>query len=225
MKAEGLWRIEDYGGKVVWFVAGIAIGATIALLYAPASGEATRRQSPSKTQRSREALADSGKDMLDRGKEMYDRGRKLADDAADMFERGRKIVESTAVQFEGITISSMSSYDCSSRCRSLPAFSNEPVADFSKPANREAMEKALGEVRAQFGREYDLLIAGPAREDAGQTASLNPSRPSRSSGIHSKATAAHGARGGGSRRYAYFPGVERRRRAETRAECCCARPR
>ncbi len=46
-------------------------------------------------------------------------------------------------------------------------FSNEPVADFSKPANREAMERALREVRAQLGREYDLLIAGQAREDAG----------------------------------------------------------
>ncbi len=39
-------------------------------------------------------------------------------------------------------------------------FSNEPVADFSKPANREAMERALREVRAQLGREYELLIAG-----------------------------------------------------------------
>ena len=44
--------------------------------------------------------------------------------------------------------------------KTIPAFSNEPVADFSKPANREAIEKALRDVRAQFGREYDLVIAG-----------------------------------------------------------------
>jgi gas vesicle protein len=92
---------EDYGGKVVWFVAGIAIGATIALLYAPASGEVTRRKIVKKTNEGREALADSGKEMLDRGKEMYERGRKLADDAADMFERGRKIVESSAANLKG----------------------------------------------------------------------------------------------------------------------------
>ncbi|MBZ5609329.1 MAG: YtxH domain-containing protein [Acidobacteriia bacterium] len=92
---------EDYGGKVVWFAAGIAIGATIALLYAPASGEATRRRIAKQTQKGRDALAESGRDMLDRGKEMYDRGRKLADDAADMFERGRKIVESTASNLKG----------------------------------------------------------------------------------------------------------------------------
>ncbi|MBZ5609328.1 MAG: L-glutamate gamma-semialdehyde dehydrogenase [Acidobacteriia bacterium] len=74
--------------------------------------------------------------------------------------------------------------------RSLPAFSNEPVADFSKPANREAMEKALREVRAQFGREYDLLIAGRREKTPDKLHSLNPSRPAEIVGIHSKATAA-----------------------------------
>lgn len=92
---------EGTGNKVVWFVAGIAIGATIALLYAPASGEETRRKIRRKTEEGRAALADSGKEMLDRGKEMYAKGRKLADDAAEMFERGRKIVESTAANLKG----------------------------------------------------------------------------------------------------------------------------
>jgi gas vesicle protein len=92
---------DNNGGKVVWFVAGIAIGATIALLYAPASGEETRRKIRKKTEQGRAALADSGKEMLGRGKEMYEKGRKLADDAAEMFERGRKIVESTAANLKG----------------------------------------------------------------------------------------------------------------------------
>jgi gas vesicle protein len=87
---------EEYGSKAVWFMAGIAIGATVALLYAPATGEETRRTIARKAQRGRDALADSGSDLLDRGREMYERGRKLADEAADMFEKGRKIVESTA---------------------------------------------------------------------------------------------------------------------------------
>ena len=92
---------QDYGSKVVWFMAGIAIGATVALLYAPASGEDTRRQISRKAQKGRDALADSGSDILDRGRDMYERGRKLADEAADMFERGRKIVESTASNLKG----------------------------------------------------------------------------------------------------------------------------
>jgi gas vesicle protein len=92
---------EEYGGKAVWFMAGIAIGATVALLYAPATGEDTRRQITRKALRGRDALADSGSDLLDKGREMYERGRKLADEAADMFERGRKIVESTASNLKG----------------------------------------------------------------------------------------------------------------------------
>ncbi len=92
---------QDNGGKVVWFVAGVAIGATIALLYAPASGEETRGKIARKTEQGRAAIAGSGKEMLDRGREMYDKGRKLADDAADMFERGRKIVEGTAADVKG----------------------------------------------------------------------------------------------------------------------------
>jgi gas vesicle protein len=92
---------ESAGGKVVWFMAGIAIGATVALLYAPASGAQTRRKIVKKTQEHRDAVADSGREMLERGKEMYERGRKLADDAAEMFERGRKIVESTASNLKG----------------------------------------------------------------------------------------------------------------------------
>jgi gas vesicle protein len=92
---------ENHGDKVVWFVAGIAIGATIALLYAPAAGEVTRRKIVKKTEKGRAALTDSSKEMFERGKEMYEKGRKLADDAADMFERGRKIVESTAANLKG----------------------------------------------------------------------------------------------------------------------------
>ena len=87
---------ESSGDRIIWFLTGASIGAAIALLYAPASGAQTRRRIVKRTQQGRDAIADSGKDMLERGREMYERGRKLADEAADMFERGRKLVESTA---------------------------------------------------------------------------------------------------------------------------------
>lgn len=92
---------EDYGSKVVWLMAGVAIGATVALLYAPASGEQTRRTLVKRGKEGREAIESSGRDMLERGKEMYEKGRKMADDAAEMFERGRKIVEGTAANLKG----------------------------------------------------------------------------------------------------------------------------
>ena len=87
---------------------------------------------------------------------------------------------------------------------SLPAFRNEPYADFSLPANRQAMESALRSVRAQFGREYDLWIDGkPAK--AGKTfVSRNPSRPSEIVGVHQSATAAQAA-GAVESAFAFFP--------------------
>src|SRR6202162_850020 len=74
--------------------------------------------------------------------------------------------------------------------KTIRAFSNEPVADFSKPANRAAMEKAFRDVRAQFGLDYDLVIAGRREKTPDKLKSLNPSRSSEVVGIHSKATAA-----------------------------------
>jgi 1-pyrroline-5-carboxylate dehydrogenase len=88
--------------------------------------------------------------------------------------------------------------------KTIPAFSNEPVADFSKPANREAMEKALRDVRGQFGRDYDLLIAGRREKTPDKLTSLNPSRSSEVVGIHSKATAAL-ANEAVEAAYAFFP--------------------
>jgi gas vesicle protein len=83
---------EDNGTGLMWFLVGAAVGAAVALLYAPQSGADTRRLIVRKTEEGREALADSGKDILDRGKELFDRGRELADEAAEIFDRGRKLV-------------------------------------------------------------------------------------------------------------------------------------
>jgi gas vesicle protein len=87
---------EDNGSRFVWFVAGAALGAAVALLYAPQSGEDTRKLIGDKAKEGADVLADSGRDMMDRGRELYERGRKMADEAAEMFDRGRKIVDGAA---------------------------------------------------------------------------------------------------------------------------------
>lgn len=87
---------QAYGEKLIWFLAGAAIGASIALLYAPASGADTRDYIGKKTREGRDALAESSKEMYERGRELYDRGRKMADEAAELLERGRSIVEKAA---------------------------------------------------------------------------------------------------------------------------------
>lgn len=84
---------QDNSDRVLWFVAGAALGATIALLYAPQSGKDTRRRLRKQAERGREALTEQGRSLADAGRELYEKGRDLADEAAQMFERGRKLVE------------------------------------------------------------------------------------------------------------------------------------
>lgn len=84
---------QDNTDRVLWFAAGAALGATIALLYAPQSGKDTRRRLRKQAERGREALADQGRSLAEAGRELYEKGRDLAEEAAQMIERGRKLVE------------------------------------------------------------------------------------------------------------------------------------
>jgi gas vesicle protein len=84
---------QQNSDRLVWLIAGAAIGAAIALLYAPQTGKDTRRLIGKKARQGREALADVGQDLADKGRELYDKGRRVADDAADLLERGRRLVE------------------------------------------------------------------------------------------------------------------------------------
>jgi len=77
----------------LWFLAGAVLGASVALLYSPKAGPDTRKYLSDRAEEGGDAIAHSGKDMLDKGKDLYDRGRQLAEEAADLFERGRKMVK------------------------------------------------------------------------------------------------------------------------------------
>src|SRR5579885_3320510 len=67
-------------------------------------------------------------------------------------------------------------------------FRNEPHADFTQPANRQAMEAALHKVRSELGREYLLRLDDEWIATGEKLVSVNPSRPSEVIGIHHKAT-------------------------------------
>ena len=63
--------------------------------------------------------------------------------------------------------------------RTITPFRNEPIRDFSAPADRASLEAALGRVRAQLGRRYPLIIGGErVQGGAGSVPSLNPAKPS-----------------------------------------------
>ena len=85
--------MEDKGSNLAWFLAGIAVGAAVGVMYAPQSGKVTRRQIGRTATDSREVMEERGKELMDKGKDIYDRGKRIADDAAELFERGRKLVQ------------------------------------------------------------------------------------------------------------------------------------
>jgi len=70
----------------------------------------------------------------------------------------------------------------------LMDFRNEPHADFSVPANRQAMETALARVRSEFGREYALSMGGEWFSTGDMLTSVNPSDSRQVVGVHHKAT-------------------------------------
>jgi gas vesicle protein len=78
--------------NLMWFLAGAAVGAAVALLFAPKTGEELRALIGEKAGQGRDYLVETGRDVYAKGKELYEKGRGLAEEAADLVDRGRKAV-------------------------------------------------------------------------------------------------------------------------------------
>jgi RHH-type proline utilization regulon transcriptional repressor/proline dehydrogenase/delta 1-pyrroline-5-carboxylate dehydrogenase len=70
----------------------------------------------------------------------------------------------------------------------VPEFVNEPHADFSRSEVRDAMQEALGDVAAELGGEYPLIIDGRTVETNSTIISRNPSHKGQVVGTVSSAT-------------------------------------
>lgn len=86
---------RDSSNVLAWFLGGAILGAAVALLLAPESGEHTRKRLARQAERGKQNFLESSQDLFERGRELYERGREIAEDAAAMFERGRQIAEKT----------------------------------------------------------------------------------------------------------------------------------
>jgi RHH-type proline utilization regulon transcriptional repressor/proline dehydrogenase/delta 1-pyrroline-5-carboxylate dehydrogenase len=77
----------------------------------------------------------------------------------------------------------------------LPPFHNEPTTDFARAESREAMRRALEEVRGQLGRHYALIIEGQDVDTgARRLTSPDPSQSSRAVGTTAMAGPEHAER-------------------------------
>ncbi len=84
---------EEYTSNALWFLAGAAVGATLALLFAPAPGHVTRRKIRHAGRRGLIAAERAGEELMEKGRDIYEKGKQVADEAAELFERGKKLVE------------------------------------------------------------------------------------------------------------------------------------
>ena len=76
---------NDTATSLLYFAAGLSLGAAIGLVLAPARGTDTRRYLTDR--------AGAAREYLDFGRDLYDKGRELADEAATMYEEGRHLIE------------------------------------------------------------------------------------------------------------------------------------
>ncbi|MFZ0961963.1 MAG: YtxH domain-containing protein [Terriglobia bacterium] len=85
--------------KVSFFVAGVGIGAAIALLFAPQSGEETRKRIVEKAQESKDYVASKGREMRKQAEGLVDQGKDLVNKQkarlADVLESGKQMARET----------------------------------------------------------------------------------------------------------------------------------
>lgn len=89
----------DAATKVTYFVAGIGIGAAVALLFAPQSGEKTRKQIADKAMEGKDYVASKGRDIRKQAEDLVDQGKDLVSKQkarlADVLESGKQAARET----------------------------------------------------------------------------------------------------------------------------------
>ena len=83
---------SNSGNKVLWMLAGLGIGAGVALLFAPKTGRATRRYLQHMAEEGRDKMVETGEEALGKSKEIYERGKAMVDEAMEFVDRSRRAV-------------------------------------------------------------------------------------------------------------------------------------
>ena len=78
---------ENNGGSnFAYFIAGMGIGALLALLFAPRSGEETRELIAQKATEGREYVATKGKEFRRQAEELVDKGKDLVNQQKEQLQ-------------------------------------------------------------------------------------------------------------------------------------------
>ena len=89
----------DFPTKAAYFMAGIGVGAVVALLFAPQTGQQTRKMIVNKAEEGKDFVAAKGKEIRKQADELVDQGRQLVskqkDRLADVLESGKQAARET----------------------------------------------------------------------------------------------------------------------------------
>ena len=90
---------RDGGNSVVWFLAGLGVGALVGVLYAPRSGEETREVLLNKAQEGREKARHHARKAREHANDWMDRSRDVLTQQKEQFrsayEAGRQAYRET----------------------------------------------------------------------------------------------------------------------------------
>ena len=93
------------GGSVLWFLAGLGVGAVVGILYAPRSGSETREALRSKAEEGREFVRERARQAREQASEWADRGREAVNQQKEQFrsayEAGRQAYHETTATEAG----------------------------------------------------------------------------------------------------------------------------
>jgi gas vesicle protein len=92
LQQEVMFMANNRMGIISALLIGSAIGATVALLFAPQEGRKTRRMIRRRAEDSLDQLSEAGKQISEIGGDIYDRCKEFAGEAARLVEKGTRAI-------------------------------------------------------------------------------------------------------------------------------------